>query len=162
MVSTLISNCEYFRIAEMETLQGNLSLCSLRSCSLLSFSPSSDFLFPASFKDALCPIELPQLNCCVTAVGKRLFKTWLARPLYHLELIREWQDALEVCGWVPHWYAYFLHSIIINSFQGFPIQHMPWTIAKWYCWLWSNFIFRIYVSNFVFRKLSFDVYGFVN
>jgi hypothetical protein len=58
LVSTLISNCEYFRIVKMETLQGNLSLCSLRSCSLLSFSPSSDVLFPASFKDALCPIEL--------------------------------------------------------------------------------------------------------
>uniref|UniRef100_A0A2N9H285 DNA mismatch repair protein n=1 Tax=Fagus sylvatica TaxID=28930 RepID=A0A2N9H285_FAGSY len=35
-----------------------------------------------------------QLNHCVTAVGKRLLKTWLARPLYHPESIRERQDAV--------------------------------------------------------------------
>ncbi|XP_052202535.1 DNA mismatch repair protein MSH6 [Diospyros lotus] len=35
-----------------------------------------------------------QLNHCVTASGKRLLKTWLARPLYHLESIRERQDAV--------------------------------------------------------------------
>lgn len=35
-----------------------------------------------------------QLNHCVTPFGKRLLKAWLARPLYHLELIRERQDAI--------------------------------------------------------------------
>ncbi|KAJ7973051.1 DNA mismatch repair protein [Quillaja saponaria] len=35
-----------------------------------------------------------QLNHCVTAFGKRLLKTWLARPLYHLESIRERQEAV--------------------------------------------------------------------
>ncbi|XP_058187807.1 DNA mismatch repair protein MSH6 isoform X1 [Rhododendron vialii] len=35
-----------------------------------------------------------QLNHCVTAFGKRLLKTWLARPLYHVESIKERQDAL--------------------------------------------------------------------
>ncbi|GLT42632.1 hypothetical protein SLA2020_166220 [Shorea laevis] len=35
-----------------------------------------------------------QLNHCVTAVGKRLLKTWLARPLYHTGLIKERQDAI--------------------------------------------------------------------
>ncbi|XAR61404.1 hypothetical protein NMG60_11035096 [Bertholletia excelsa] len=35
-----------------------------------------------------------QLNHCVTAFGKRLLKTWLARPLYHLESIKERQDAI--------------------------------------------------------------------
>lgn len=35
-----------------------------------------------------------QLNHCVTAFGKRLLKTWLARPLYHLDSIRERQDAV--------------------------------------------------------------------
>ncbi|PRQ21660.1 putative DNA mismatch repair protein MutS [Rosa chinensis] len=35
-----------------------------------------------------------QLNHCVTAFGKRLLKTWLARPLYHVELIKERQDAV--------------------------------------------------------------------
>lgn len=35
-----------------------------------------------------------QLNHCVTAFGKRLLKTWLARPLYHAESITERQDAV--------------------------------------------------------------------
>lgn len=35
-----------------------------------------------------------QLNHCVTAFGKRLLKTWLARPLYHVESITERQDAV--------------------------------------------------------------------
>ncbi|XP_054801883.1 DNA mismatch repair protein MSH6 isoform X2 [Prosopis cineraria] len=35
-----------------------------------------------------------QLNQCVTAFGKRLLKTWLARPLYHLEKIKERQEAV--------------------------------------------------------------------
>ncbi|XP_010556697.1 PREDICTED: DNA mismatch repair protein MSH6 [Tarenaya hassleriana] len=35
-----------------------------------------------------------QLNQCVTASGKRLLKTWLARPLYNPELIKERQDAV--------------------------------------------------------------------
>ncbi|CAK9183092.1 unnamed protein product [Ilex paraguariensis] len=35
-----------------------------------------------------------QLNHCMTAFGKRLLKTWLARPLYHLGSIRERQDAV--------------------------------------------------------------------
>nr|XP_023894914.1 DNA mismatch repair protein MSH6 [Quercus suber] len=35
-----------------------------------------------------------QLNHCVTSIGKRLLKTWLARPLYHPESIRERQDAV--------------------------------------------------------------------
>ncbi|KAI6674542.1 hypothetical protein NL676_002448 [Syzygium grande] len=35
-----------------------------------------------------------QLDHCVTAFGKRLLKTWLARPLYHLEAIKERQDAI--------------------------------------------------------------------
>uniref|UniRef100_A0A1J3DKR0 DNA mismatch repair protein n=1 Tax=Noccaea caerulescens TaxID=107243 RepID=A0A1J3DKR0_NOCCA len=37
-----------------------------------------------------------QLNQCVTASGKRLLKTWLARPLYNLELIKERQDAVAI------------------------------------------------------------------
>ncbi|KAL3648107.1 hypothetical protein CASFOL_009075 [Castilleja foliolosa] len=35
-----------------------------------------------------------QLNHCATPFGKRLLRTWLARPLYHLESIRERQDAI--------------------------------------------------------------------
>ncbi|XP_030532528.2 DNA mismatch repair protein MSH6 [Rhodamnia argentea] len=35
-----------------------------------------------------------QLDHCVTAFGKRLLKTWLARPLYHQEAIKERQDAI--------------------------------------------------------------------
>ncbi|KAG7553277.1 DNA mismatch repair protein MutS core domain superfamily [Arabidopsis thaliana x Arabidopsis arenosa] len=37
-----------------------------------------------------------QLNQCVTASGKRLLKTWLARPLYNTELIKERQDAVAI------------------------------------------------------------------
>ncbi|XP_065860345.1 DNA mismatch repair protein MSH6 [Euphorbia lathyris] len=35
-----------------------------------------------------------QLNHCVTSFGKRLLKTWLARPLYHLKSIKDRQDAV--------------------------------------------------------------------
>ncbi|XP_073283875.1 DNA mismatch repair protein MSH6 [Primulina huaijiensis] len=35
-----------------------------------------------------------QLNHCATAFGKRLLRSWLARPLYHLEQIKERQDAI--------------------------------------------------------------------
>ncbi|KAL0389708.1 UNVERIFIED_CONTAM: DNA mismatch repair protein MSH6 [Sesamum calycinum] len=35
-----------------------------------------------------------QVNHCGTAFGKRLLRTWLARPLYHLESIKERQDAI--------------------------------------------------------------------
>ncbi|CAK7348409.1 unnamed protein product [Dovyalis caffra] len=35
-----------------------------------------------------------QLNHCVTPFGKRLLKTWLARPLYHLGSIIDRQDAV--------------------------------------------------------------------
>ncbi|GAB4841765.1 DNA mismatch repair protein msh6 [Ancistrocladus abbreviatus] len=35
-----------------------------------------------------------QLNHCVTAFGKRLLKTWLARPLYHSGSIKARQDAI--------------------------------------------------------------------
>lgn len=35
-----------------------------------------------------------QLNHCITAFGKRLLKTWLARPLYQIDLIKERQDAV--------------------------------------------------------------------
>ncbi|XP_057966669.1 DNA mismatch repair protein MSH6 isoform X2 [Malania oleifera] len=35
-----------------------------------------------------------QLNHCVTAFGKRLLKTWLARPLFNLRSIRERQDGV--------------------------------------------------------------------
>lgn len=35
-----------------------------------------------------------QLNHCVTAFGKRLLKTWLARPLYHVESIKVRQGAV--------------------------------------------------------------------
>ncbi|KAK7259232.1 hypothetical protein RIF29_24833 [Crotalaria pallida] len=35
-----------------------------------------------------------QLNQCVTAFGKRLLKAWLARPLYHVESIKERQEAV--------------------------------------------------------------------
>lgn len=35
-----------------------------------------------------------QLNHCVTAFGKRLLRTWLARPLYNSGLIKERQDAV--------------------------------------------------------------------
>ncbi|KAL6525912.1 hypothetical protein OROMI_030307 [Orobanche minor] len=35
-----------------------------------------------------------QLNHCTTAFGKRLLRTWLARPLYHLKSIKERQDAI--------------------------------------------------------------------
>ncbi|CAN6817417.1 unnamed protein product [Brassica oleracea] len=37
-----------------------------------------------------------QLNQCITASGKRLLKTWLARPLYNPELIKERQDAVAI------------------------------------------------------------------
>lgn len=37
-----------------------------------------------------------QLNQCITASGKRLLKTWLARPLYNTELIKERQDAVAI------------------------------------------------------------------
>ncbi|KAK9747622.1 hypothetical protein RND81_02G003800 [Saponaria officinalis] len=36
-----------------------------------------------------------QLNHCMTAFGRRLLKSWLARPLYHAESIRERQDAVD-------------------------------------------------------------------
>ncbi|KAL9239755.1 hypothetical protein vseg_014047 [Gypsophila vaccaria] len=36
-----------------------------------------------------------QLNYCITAFGRRLLKSWLARPLYHAESIRERQDAID-------------------------------------------------------------------
>ncbi|KAL7151089.1 hypothetical protein ABFS83_04G007600 [Erythranthe nasuta] len=35
-----------------------------------------------------------QLNHCATAFGKRLLRTWLARPLYHIESIKERQNAI--------------------------------------------------------------------
>uniref|UniRef100_A0A7N0UGB3 DNA mismatch repair protein n=1 Tax=Kalanchoe fedtschenkoi TaxID=63787 RepID=A0A7N0UGB3_KALFE len=35
-----------------------------------------------------------QLNYCVTAFGKRLLKSWLARPLYNVYSIKERQDAI--------------------------------------------------------------------
>ncbi|KAK9088185.1 hypothetical protein Scep_027267 [Stephania cephalantha] len=35
-----------------------------------------------------------QLNHCVTAFGKRLLKSWFARPLFHTVSIRERQDAV--------------------------------------------------------------------
>uniref|UniRef100_A0A0R0F1Q3 DNA mismatch repair protein n=1 Tax=Glycine max TaxID=3847 RepID=A0A0R0F1Q3_SOYBN len=35
-----------------------------------------------------------QLNQCVTAFGKRLLKTWLARPLCHVESVKERQEAV--------------------------------------------------------------------
>ncbi|XP_068662211.1 DNA mismatch repair protein MSH6 isoform X2 [Aristolochia californica] len=35
-----------------------------------------------------------QMDHCVTAFGKRLLKSWLARPLYHVESIVERQDAI--------------------------------------------------------------------
>lgn len=35
-----------------------------------------------------------QLNRCVTAFGKRLLKSWLSRPLYHIDSIRERQNAV--------------------------------------------------------------------
>ncbi|GJX79340.1 DNA mismatch repair protein MSH6 [Tanacetum coccineum] len=35
-----------------------------------------------------------QLNRCVTAFGKRLIKSWLARPLYDVDSIRERQEAV--------------------------------------------------------------------
>ncbi|KAK4418061.1 DNA mismatch repair protein MSH6 [Sesamum alatum] len=44
-----------------------------------------------------------QVNHCSTAFGKRLLKTWLARPLYHLESIKERQDAIaELKGVKPY------------------------------------------------------------
>ncbi|KAL5699852.1 DNA mismatch repair protein msh6 [Ranunculus cassubicifolius] len=35
-----------------------------------------------------------QLNHCVTAFGKRLLRSWVARPLYHIWSIRERQEAV--------------------------------------------------------------------
>ncbi|MED6139637.1 hypothetical protein PIB30_085699 [Stylosanthes scabra] len=35
-----------------------------------------------------------QLNHCVTAFGKRLLRAWLARPLCHIESIKERQEAI--------------------------------------------------------------------
>ncbi|CAA0843178.1 DNA mismatch repair protein MSH6 [Striga hermonthica] len=35
-----------------------------------------------------------QLNHCATIFGKRLLRTWLARPLHHIESIKERQDAI--------------------------------------------------------------------
>lgn len=42
----------------------------------------------------LCRTLYAQLNHCVTAFGKRLLRTWVARPLYHIESIKERQDAV--------------------------------------------------------------------
>ncbi|CAI0425114.1 unnamed protein product [Linum tenue] len=35
-----------------------------------------------------------QINHCVTASGKRLLKSWLARPLFHVKSIKDRQDAV--------------------------------------------------------------------
>ncbi|KAB2605072.1 DNA mismatch repair protein MSH6-like [Pyrus ussuriensis x Pyrus communis] len=35
-----------------------------------------------------------QLNHCITGFGNRLLRTWLARPLYHAELIKQRHDAV--------------------------------------------------------------------
>lgn len=44
-----------------------------------------------------------QLNHCATAFGKRLLRSWLARPLYYLEPIKERQDAIaELKGVGPY------------------------------------------------------------
>lgn len=42
----------------------------------------------------MCSTLYAQLNQCVTAFGKRLLKSWLARPLYHVESIKERQEAV--------------------------------------------------------------------
>lgn len=41
-----------------------------------------------------CRTLLAQLDHCVTSFGKRLLKSWLARPLYNKNLIVERQDAI--------------------------------------------------------------------
>lgn len=41
-----------------------------------------------------CSTLYAQLNQCVTAFGKRLLKSWLARPLCHVESIKERQEAV--------------------------------------------------------------------
>lgn len=51
-------------------------------------------IFENSRNGGLSGTLYAQLNHCVTAFGKRLLKTWLARPLYHPNSIKERQDAL--------------------------------------------------------------------
>ncbi|KAF4364558.1 hypothetical protein G4B88_012140 [Cannabis sativa] len=49
------------------------------------------------FTEMMCTFSrtlYAQLNHCVTAFGKRLLKTWLARPLYNVESIKERQKAV--------------------------------------------------------------------
>ena len=41
-----------------------------------------------------CRTLYDQLNRCVTAFGKRLLKSWLARPLYDIDSIKERQEAV--------------------------------------------------------------------
>lgn len=81
--------------------------------SLFPVSPSSDCFFLPLLRTLYA-----QLNHCVTSVGKRLLKTWLARPLYHPESIRERQDAVGGLR-VSSASICFFYSTIINSFQGF-------------------------------------------
>ncbi|KAM1058270.1 hypothetical protein EV2_032353 [Malus domestica] len=53
-----------------------------------------------------------QLNHCVTGFGKRLLRTWLARPLYHVELIKQRQDAVASLRGVNLPYALEFHKAV--------------------------------------------------
>ncbi|CAK8544398.1 unnamed protein product [Lathyrus sativus] len=51
-------------------------------------------IFENSRNGGLSGTLYAQLNQCVTAFGKRLLKSWLARPLCHVESIKERQEAV--------------------------------------------------------------------
>ncbi|KAB2597255.1 DNA mismatch repair protein MSH6 [Pyrus ussuriensis x Pyrus communis] len=53
-----------------------------------------------------------QLNHCVTGFGKRLLRTWLARPLYHVELIKQRQDAVASLRGVNLYHALEFRKVI--------------------------------------------------
>ncbi|TQD84158.1 hypothetical protein C1H46_030248 [Malus baccata] len=53
-----------------------------------------------------------QLNHCITGFGKRLLRTWLARPLYHAELIKQRQDAVASLQGVNLPYALEFRKVI--------------------------------------------------
>ncbi|CAN8308725.1 unnamed protein product [Cochlearia groenlandica] len=80
---------------------------SLPCCDFSNFSKKQHMVLDASALENLEIFEnsrnggisgtlYAQLNQCVTASGKRLLKTWLARPLYSPELIKERQDAVAI------------------------------------------------------------------
>ncbi|KAL1198069.1 DNA mismatch repair protein MSH6 [Cardamine amara subsp. amara] len=80
---------------------------SLPSCDFSNFTEKQHMVLDAAALENLEIFEnsrnggisgtlYAQLNQCVTASGKRLLKTWLARPLYNVKLIKERQDAVAI------------------------------------------------------------------